>query len=568
MVGGNHFQANEIRIWGPPGCGKTTRLTRQEIPNAIEAYGPNSVLVTSFTKAAASELVSRRLPLHKDCIGTLHSHCYRALDHPTIAEGQIALWNKEHPEFRLSPQSADVEEISVEPEFPTRTYGDELYAKLHIRRAHMEPMELWPADVCRFAAAWTESKRAHGFMDYSNLLEAGLHDFERAPGNPKVIVVDEVQDLSRLQLAVVRQWARHAEQLIMAGDDDQAILTFAGADPEALREPGYEYARHELSQSNRIPRAIHAFTEPWIQQLSRREPKTYRPRDAEGEVRQCFRGNYRCPDGIVNDAERYLEEGKTIMFLASCSYMIQPLKAVLYQRGLPFHNPYRTKESGWNPLAHGNKTCLPVDRLLAFLQPRPELAGLSWRPSDLRAWVPWLASEGVLADGAGQLLKQTKGAMPVHENILAQVFRPEALIRLLHAVTKAPLADCVGCWLDFVHPKHRRTAAYLAEVALRRGDMPPIPAPQALISPPQIIIGTGHSVKGGEADVVYLFPDLSPSGARQWEGSRKPREALIRLAYVMATRAKQSLILCEPARPGYLPLDSFLTKTRRAVSAA
>ena len=43
----------------------------------------------------------------------------------------------------------------------------------------------------------------------------------------------------------------------------------------------------------------------------------------------------------------------------------------------------------------------------------------------------------------------------------------------------------------------------------------------ALLDTPEIIIGTGHSVKGGEADVVYIFPDLSASGMRQWEGSRK-----------------------------------------------
>jgi hypothetical protein len=86
----------------------------------------------------------------------------------------------------------------------------------------------------------------------------------------------------------------------------------------------------------------------------------------------------------------------------------------------------------------------------------------------------------------------------------------------------------------------------------------------ALAEEPRLVIGTGHSVKGAEADVVYVFPDLSASATREWEGRPKNRDAIIRLGYVMVTRARESLILCNPAGPGYMPLDGAWNKVRQA----
>jgi superfamily I DNA/RNA helicase len=74
----SHSDVNEFRIFGPPGTGKTTMLGRQ-IHHAAERFGPDAVLVTSFSRAAAKELAGRDLPIDDARIGTLHSHCWRAL---------------------------------------------------------------------------------------------------------------------------------------------------------------------------------------------------------------------------------------------------------------------------------------------------------------------------------------------------------------------------------------------------------------------------------------------------------------------------------------------------------
>ena len=46
----------EFRIFGPPGTGKTSRLATRDVPRAVERFGPEKVMLTSFTRAAAAEI--------------------------------------------------------------------------------------------------------------------------------------------------------------------------------------------------------------------------------------------------------------------------------------------------------------------------------------------------------------------------------------------------------------------------------------------------------------------------------------------------------------------------------
>ena len=87
----------EYRVYGGPGCGKTTYLSKQ-IEAAVDKYGQR-VLICSFSNTAANELVTRGLPLHNKRIGTLHSFCRRAIGGgQEIAETTDILdeWNDKH----------------------------------------------------------------------------------------------------------------------------------------------------------------------------------------------------------------------------------------------------------------------------------------------------------------------------------------------------------------------------------------------------------------------------------------------------------------------------------------
>ena len=64
--------------------------------------------------------------------------------------------------------------------------------------------------------------------------------------------------------------------------------------------------------------------------------------------------------------------------------------------------------------------------------------------------------------------------------------------------------------------------------------------------PPAITIGTMHSVKGGEAERVYLWPDLSQLGYQEWM-TIDGREAIRRLFYVGLTRAREEVVFLAPS---------------------
>ena len=63
---------------------------------------------------------------------------------------------------------------------------------------------------------------------------------------------------------------------------------------------------------------------------------------------------------------------------------------------------------------------------------------------------------------------------------------------------------------------------------------------------PRCVVGTIHSVKGGEAEVVYLFPDLSPQAVRNLH-SPGGGDDIVRQFYVGLTRARQELVICGPS---------------------
>ncbi len=219
----DHAETAEYRIFGPPGAGKTTNLSRQ-IRRAVERFGPDSVLVTSFARAAAAELAGRDLPIAQHRIGTLHSHCWRALDGPVIAETQVDEWNRSNPSLRITAarkqQSLDGES-GPEEASERGTEGDRWLQELNRLRGMMLPEAAWPAAVRSFARRWREYKESHGLLDFCDLIQTALEEIPFAPGQPSVIFADEAQDLNRMQLSLVRKWGERAQYFIIAADDDQ-----------------------------------------------------------------------------------------------------------------------------------------------------------------------------------------------------------------------------------------------------------------------------------------------------------------------------------------------------------
>lgn len=502
-------------------------------------------MVASFTRTAAQELVGRNREA-SESIGTLHSHCYRAIGKTDIAETKIEHFNKEFPQFRLSEASTavSVEDAAAEAGPTTKTPGDELYHRMNTLRARMIPLNLWPQNVQTFRNAWTTWKKFNHLIDFTDMIEIAYNDFSAAPGNPTIGFFDEAQDFTPLELALIRKWGQSMEYIVIAGDDDQLLYSWLGATAEAFMGVDAEEKRI-LSQSYRVPAAVHRYAEQWIRKIKNRQEKEYKPRSFEGEVRRLNTGNYRTPDDIIRDAEQYLQAGKTVMFLASCSYMLNPLIHRLKEEGILFWNPYRVKQGAWNPLRPAKQGAeSTASRVAAFMAGVPAMNVPRkhreiWTEEEFLKWTEVIKATGNFPRGVKDRLPEIVAEMFEIDYVsLQSIFDEQSSFwSLMDDFTPEAAAKW---WLENVQSSKLKASEYPLKLILRHNI-------GILEKKPQVIVGTIHSVKGGEADVVYLFPDMSVAGMQGTVKSGEERDSVIRMFYVGMTRARETLVLCQGA---------------------
>lgn len=502
-------------IFGPPGTGKTTTLTRL-IGQYVADEGSDSVTVCAFTRAAAKELAGRDLGIEGHQLGTIHSLCFHALDRPPLAEAHWKEWNATHPVYQLSDQDA-MEETTT----PFHT-GDEYLAAINLARHRLIPETRWLDQMRWFWQEWQEWKQAHGYCDYTDLIDKAYALVPIAPGRPRTLVVDECQDLSLLQWRLLRQWGQHADRFIGAGDDDQALYRWAGADVTPLLEAS---TRHVLPQSYRVPRAIQAIALDYAEAIQIRQEKEWRPRDDQGEVIRTA-GQWERPQRWLAPIREWLSEPwGTIAVLAPCGYMLAPMIQELRAAGIPFSNRWRRKRRDWNPLTPPSRGTGMVQRLRDFARPADRL----WTWSELATWLPLIRTDGVLVRGAKSKLAlhadETSVCTPEE---LHTVFLPSMLHAALHGGYE---------WLEeHVLQSHAKALAYPLRVVKRYGE-------EALTEEPRLTVGNCHSVKGAEADRVILFTELSRAQYMAWRHGGEEGDDVLRMLYVGVTRAREMLTL-------------------------
>jgi len=340
-------------------------------------------------------------------------------------------------------------------------------------------------------------------------------------------------------------------------------MEWRGGDPRRLLTLGqgdeYSVDRYVLDKSWRVPRSVHAVAEHWVHRLSLRQEKVYRPRtrfEGERDTGEIIEGAaYGVPENVQDPAladriEEEIERDRTVMVIASCAYMLEPLIKSLRERGIPFHNPFRPTEARWNPFGTGSGTST-AERVFRYLVLDPDLpqrqlvdeAGnlLSvdrsrpWTGEDVRAWLPLVSAE---AAGLRRGVKAHADQLPDGEvpwEDIAALFADE------NALGRAVTPDLE--WLaGAILPSKAKQAAYPLQVVRKHGAV-------ALDEKPKVVLGTIHSVKGAAADVVYVAPDMSAAGVAQMTGSTNGRDQTIRLFYVAMTRAFEELRLLAPFGP-------------------
>jgi superfamily I DNA/RNA helicase len=486
-------------------------------------------MILSLTRAAALTIAGRDTHVAEELVGTLHSQCMRLLDSPTLVQAKhLKDWNEKYPFWRISPSTIGTSSQRVDFDM-----GSTIFEEIDLLRNRMTPFDEWQPTQREFFTTWTEWKLENGLIDFTDMLESVLNGKLKTSKSIAVLIGDEVQDFSRLELEVVLFWSRYVETLILVGDPHQSLYAFRGASKRALTGELFpEHGKRILSQSYRVPRAVHEVGERIMSQMMEIKPVEFKPTEVEGSVVRRLEG-YKDLYNYMEYIKEAISQDEVVMILASCGYMLEDIISGLRQDGIPFWNPYAKKEGRWNPLTPKleRDAVSTAQRYIAFLEK------------------PWTA-------------KKVRISMELFSNIFKRGGRKA--IRSLEDNDKARLAERV--LLESVHdefhegmqsrdtkwaqqycqPKYYYKLEYMNRIVDRFGVV-------GLLKPPKVIVSTIHSVKGGEAERVILFPDLSKSWNEAYqEGGWEGRDSVLRMFYVGVTRAKRELVLGGPTGRRYV----------------
>ena len=243
----DHFQGPMLVLAGP-GSGKTTVITHRT-KKLIEEYeiSPSNILVITFTKAAATEMQQRFYSIMGGkrptvTFGTFHAVFFKILKYAYNYNAANIL--REEKKHDILKEIINYQRLEIDDE---NEFISNIISEISIVKGDMLDIDHYYSKNC------SESIFRKIFSQYNNkLIRSNLIDFDDMlvmcyelltkredilriwQNKYQYVLIDEFQDISRLQYEIIKLLAAPCNNIFVVGDDDHSIYRFRGARPEIM----------------------------------------------------------------------------------------------------------------------------------------------------------------------------------------------------------------------------------------------------------------------------------------------------------------------------------------------
>ncbi|MHA1302176.1 MAG: UvrD-helicase domain-containing protein [Candidatus Heimdallarchaeaceae archaeon] len=313
-------------ICGSPGTGKTTYLL-DILEKELHKVEPNEIAFVSFTRQGTYEgrdRATKKFGYTEDdflYFRTLHSIAFRELKmrpgeminrkHYNALSEALNMKIKGYYDYNLI-ENDDLYLFYIDLYRNNKSRANQIVDNINMQKL------IW------IEKNYRELKKYYGIKDFTDLI---IEFIQREKSLPvKVAIIDEAQDLTSLQWEMIEIAFKNCERIYVAGDDDQSIYEWSGADVKYFLS--IEGKIKILSQSYRLPKNILKFATSITNKIKERITKDFEPTEEEGHVLSI--NDIR--DVKLNENESYLFLSRNNMFLPMFKdYLMQQSVVFKYQ---------------------------------------------------------------------------------------------------------------------------------------------------------------------------------------------------------------------------------------------